>query len=171
LLATVNASVASSASFGSTYITSTYNCYKVIADGVLPSTNGATLMLRVSPDNGSTIEASGYKYGAAGGNSSGSYYTNNNSDTSINLSGGRGVYNTATLTDQFEVTFCNPSSANITTFRWSIANFDQSGGSNLLQNLNGAGAWTTAGAINYITFLFSSGNITGNFHLYGLQGT
>lgn len=171
LLATVNASGVSSASFGSTYITGTYNCYKVIADGVLPSTNGAILMLRVSPNNGSTIETSGYQWGAGGGNSGGSYYGNDSSDTNIDMTVGRGVYNTATLTDQFEVTFCNPSSTNITTFRWSIANFDQSGGSNTLQTLNGAGAWMTAGAINYITFLFSSGNITGNFHLYGLSGT
>jgi hypothetical protein len=171
-LATVDAAGLSSASFGSTYITNAYNCYKVIADGILPATNGAKFILQVSPDNGTTIEGSGYQWAAAGGDTGGAYYGNSSSDSAIQLTAGRGVYNTAGLTDQIEVTFCNPSSSNITTFRWSIANFDQSSGANLLQTLNGAGAWSTAGALNYITFSFSSGNFTsGKLHLYGLNGT
>ena len=162
LLATVDASNQASVSFGSSYITSTYNVYKILIDSLMPVTNGVTFELQVSTDGGSTWKSSNYYWQlyASTFSSSASY---------IDLGGGQLLTNTANQVGQYEITFSNPSASNITAFFVNGALWNSSGTFNTIPL---TGAYQTAGAINAVRFVFSSGNIsTGNFHLYGLSGT
>lgn len=171
LLDTVNASNAGVVSFGSAYITSAYNCYKVIADSVLPVNSADIFELQVSANNGSTLITSGYYY-ALTGNSSGiatPFGMSNTVSTYIPVFSPVGSSNSTNNIGSFELTWSKPTAANISDFRWQSAFWDTTPN---LNNVSGCGARGTAGSLNYLQFKFSSGNIaTGNFHIYGVAGT
>lgn len=162
LLATVNASNSATVSFGSTYLTSSYNAYKIVIDSLLPVTNSVNFELQVSNDGGSTWKSTNYFWQIYNSSfsSSASY---------VDVGGGQQLTNSSGRVTQFEITFSNPAATNITTFFINGALWNSGG---TLNTIPGIGAYQTAGAVNAVRFLFSSGNIsTGNFHLYGLSGT
>ena len=172
LLATVNASAASSVSFGSSYITTAYNKYVVEFDGVYTSDGGA-LYLTFSTNNGTSYLASNYNWGVWG-MGTGPTANNASSQNQIDLTGGEWINDktssTSTLVSSGSLTFSSVAQAvqaNVIwqTFLAGATSFQNSG-------VGGFGYNTTTTAINAFQFTDGSGGtITGNFHLYGLQGT
>jgi len=201
LLATVNASGSSSVTFGSSYITSTYNKYVVEFDSVIPATAATQLELQVSTNNGSTWKTSGYSWqstfaslaalnvshgtstAAADGNSSASAIslTGTNAAQTLTIAPGPvvGMANvdltmasTSNNLASGTIRFSSPSGSGITNFVYDADYPANNGGGTLyFTQVSGSGEYLTAGAINAIKVFSSSGNITGNFHLYGLSGT
>jgi hypothetical protein len=171
LLATVNASGASSVSFNSTYITTAYNKYVIEFDGVYTSDAGA-LYLTVSTNNGSSYLSSNYNWGVWS-MGSGPYSNNASSQNQIDLTGNTGFGSTSS------------TSTKISSGTLKVSNLAQSvqanvmwqiffGGATSPQNsgIGGMGFNTTTTAINAIKITDGGGGtITGNFHLYGLSGT
>lgn len=169
LLATVNASAASSVSFNSTYITSTYNKYSIEFDGLTAGTDAQSIELQVSADNGSNWISSGYYWAATVANTAGSSSGNGSTSASfIDIGGGNTIKNSANLRVAGTIKFSNPSATNICMFVYDAGLWNST---TSLRRIDGAGAYATAGAINAIRILMSSGTITGNFHLFGISGT
>ena len=172
LLATVNASGASSVTFNNTYITSSYNKYVLKFDSVYTSDSGI-LVLTFSTDNGSTYLGSGYKWAAANIGSTNS--ASPGDDSSINLGGGSGgsylnntTSSTSTITSQGSLEFDGLARAVNTTVLWTAA-FPI--GISSENGLTGVGRNTGTTAVNAIKITDSNGGtVTGNFHLYALQG-
>lgn len=167
LLATTNASGASSVAFSSTYITSTYNKYVIEFDGVYGSVQ-TSLLFTVSADNGSSYLSSNYKWtGFVQMPSSGTVSTyNNNAASNIDLSGAGGdtIIATSTVSAAGTLKFANPSASKTFSLIWDIV-------SGNYQHNRGIGVNTGTTAINNIKIAPGSGTFTGNFHLYGIQGT
>ncbi|WP_441234492.1 hypothetical protein [Bradyrhizobium sp. 930_D9_N1_4] len=171
LLATVNASGASSVVFNSTHLTSTYNKYVIEFDSFYPSTDNVNFELQISNDNGSTWISSSYDYAI--------YNHDWNGGSSVVGSGGtgnsfallaQGVGGTSNKVGQGTIKFSMPSaSAQYPVFDWKIMYWFHGPGA--LEDIIGSGVYDGAtGAFNAVRILMSSGNINGNFHLYGLSG-
>jgi hypothetical protein len=176
LLATVNASAASSVSFGSSYITSSYNKYVVEFDSVYGSSNGADLYLTISTNNGSSYLSANYLFSGSviaiavnspgvGAFSSGSFgasqFTLTDSTNAASLS------SSSTVPSHGHIAFSNPSASKHLNITWDMI----AAGNSSPSVLTGGGYNTGTTAINAIQFTPSSGTLTGNFHLYGLSGT
>ena len=169
LLATVNASGASSVTFNSTYITSTYNKYVIEFDSLLAATNADNLELQVSSNNGTTWQTSGYSYSGYGYNQgTGTIYSASTTATYIDIANGQTLTNTAHNVAAGTIKFASPSGSDKTMFDYKISGYDSS---NNIFSASGGGLYNTAGTINAIKIFMQSGNISGNFHLYGLSGT
>ena len=160
LLATVDASGASSVVFGSSYITSTYNKYVIEYDSAYDSdgpSGNATLCMQLSTNNGSSWITSGYT-------GTGPNCTVGGALTPDNVALG-------STPTQGTVTFSVPSASQPLVWMYSS---NIAGSSTLTQ---GAGSNSGTTAVNAIQILPCSNGgcphatITGNFHLYGLQGT
>lgn len=169
LLATVNASAASSVSFNATYITSTYNKYLVQFDSLTAGTDGQSLELQVSSDNGSNWISSGYTWAGIAPNSSSSGSSTGSTGASfIDLLIGNTLKNSSHLMGSGRIEFSKPSASDICMFNFEIGAWTSS---STLRSIVGSGAYATAGSINAIRIIMGSGTITGNFHLYGISGT
>lgn len=169
LLATVNASGASSVTFGSTYISSTYNKYVIEFDSLLAATSAENLELQVSANNGSTWQTSGYYYSGYGYNiATGTVYSASTTGTYIDIANGETLTNTSHNVASGTIKFASPSGTDKTMFDYKISGYDNS---DAMFSASGGGFYNTAGAINAIKMFMHSGNISGNFHLYGLTGT
>lgn len=172
LLATVNASAATSVTFSSTYITSTYNKYVIEIDG-LYTNDGAGIQLQFSTNNGSSYITSTAYHQANIGHSAyaatisaalfiGGIFSNGDSDF-----GGGSLGSSSSNPAQATIRFSKPSASANMMVDWTFINgtgaspgYDAGGGTN-----------DSTTAINNIKFTDSGGgNITGNFHLYGLAG-
>jgi hypothetical protein len=200
LLDTVNASGASSVTFGSSYITGTYNKYVIEFDSVIPATADTQMELQVSSNNGSTWQTSGYSWqatfasaaalnvahgtstAAADGSPSASAIgiTGTNTAQTLTIAPGPVVAMTnvdlmmASTSNNFAsgtIRFSSPSGSGITNCVYDVDYPAYNGGTLYFARGSGSGEYLTAGSINAIRILMSSGNITGNFHLYGLSGT
>ncbi len=171
LLATVNASAASSVVFNSTYITSTYNKYVIEYDGFYTSDDGDVSM-SLSTNNGSSYISTGYSWAG--------YYIpltasptltpfGSVSDNAFDVTLSRGSGSTSTYVSHGEIIFSNPSASSNFNISWHVlVNNDLTTGF----DINGSGYNSGTTAINNIKlFDPTSGTITGNFHLYGLSGT
>jgi hypothetical protein len=178
LLATVNASGSSSVTFGSSYITSTYNKYVVEADNITGNNGGGGgtnhLVMQASTDNGSTWKTTNYDEFIYYANTSGTFSTLHNSG---DASGGLSLMPSFTFavtsgnTSSLSVKFSNPSSAKVQHFDWEFNGFSNSAGGDVDVFSKGFSQWQSNTAINAIGFFPTSGTVSGNFHLYGLQGT
>lgn len=161
LLATVNASGASSVTFNSTYITGTYNKYVIEYDSMANGTSGAVFGLQVSTDNGSTLKTT-------------NYLNSNSASTSV-VEICPGFLTTFTGSPpliQGTIKFSVPSASSYTMFSAQCGGIK--GGASVTavdEKFNTGGYTGAASAINYIKISTDTGTITGNFHLYGLQGT
>jgi len=168
LLSTVNASGASTVTFNSTYLTSTYNKYIIEFDGAFGSV-GADMYITGSTNNGVSYLNSGYKWTIATVD-----WTNptdaptgasSNSDTKINVTGGDTYGATSTTASYGTIKISNPSASAPCSLIWDMVNNQTN------SQKRGAGYIPGNTAINNIKIANSSGNITGNFHLYGISGT
>jgi hypothetical protein len=162
LLHTLTASSSASLSFTSTYITSTYNVYKVIFNQVLPATGGGVQWLMDwSTDNGSTFLGSNYATGNQYNSYSSASWTNANSSTTCVLTGTTQVSTPYGLCG--EITICGLAASTATGPNYF--------GQLYLANINvlSYGFNTGSSTVNNIRFKFSSGNIaSGTISLYGV---
>lgn len=163
LLATVNASGSASATFSSTFITSTYNKYVIEFDSVYVNSLD-DLLLQYSTNNGASWISTGYNSttihnGIVGGASS----------SGGALSGGTFFGSAAKFGAQGHIAFSAPSnSALYQSADWRVSVPTDASATLIDGTMN----YPVAGTINAIRIVCSNGahTITGNFHLYGLQG-
>jgi hypothetical protein len=166
LLATVNASAASSVIFGSSYITSAYNKYVIEFDGYqVPSESSqCSFSLQLSTNNGSSWLTSGYSTIYLTGSTNTAQST-----TFVDLFGGGGCVTGFTPpTAQGTIKFSNPSASSQLKLDFDISGYAYAGYGLWV----GSATNSSTTAINAIKIFDGTGsnNITGNFHLYGLTG-
>lgn len=149
-------------------ITSTFDDYLIRLDAVLPATNGANLLFRVSTDNGLSFLAT-TQYNA----------TRINNRTASTAANGAGDTNTSavTLFDSLSSTSGKGSWGRIdlhaesgqavATIQWQLSGYESTIGDITYQN---GGGIVAATSVNAIRFVMSSGNITsGTIRLYGIR--
>jgi len=161
-LSSATASNSANINFDNAVITATYDVYCVVWHNYQPASD-STLLLQVSPDNGTTIRTSGYDASAYQEGST----TEDNITTAINLTSDSVGGGTDEGHGIFVVYIAFPSAVGIKTHVSSIGGFYDS--ANSLANSSSYGKYDTAEWCNYIRFLGSTGNIdTGTANLYGL---
>jgi hypothetical protein len=170
LLQTQTASNSANITFTSTYITSTYNKYALVMNNVVPATNGVSMNMTVSVDNGSNYLATGYK--AVINVFSESATANAVSSTTLiplTIISGNTLANTTGIGLMGTLYMTNwTSGTNYPEIHGNCA-YLESSAANTLTGLWGGRAPTTS-AINNIKIVMSSGNIsTGTFSLYGIS--
>lgn len=170
LIKTVNA--AASATVDITGLTTAYTQYMITMTDVIPATDGANLLLRISQAASFKSGANDYAYSIFGYFSSPAYFQSATTGTSMLIS--QGLSNTSTSKNYAgEFKIYNPGGAvRIKMCTWE-ATFTDNGAT--FDALRGGGYFTAtssgtaAGAIDAVQFLMSAGNITsGVFSLYGL---
>ena len=166
LLQTQTASTDSSITFSSTYITTTYDVYKIIINHLISSSDGDAIRIAAASDNATFTEqgycglsyfatTSGGVFSTATGqpNAAGyiaiGYYISNTSTS--------GAWNS-------ELTIYNPSPNRNTIM--TIASGQQSSAGTFV-NESGVLQWNQ-GALNAFRFGCNAGTMTGTFSLYGL---
>jgi len=149
-----------SASLASTSaLTSTYDLYFMVAQGIVPATNGAHFLAQVSVD--------------AGANYLSTNYTSNISSSTdgIYLEDGVGISSTAANGGYNAYLWLeNPNSATLSKILWGTSGFARSADA-AVRSQQVAGAYQGATtAINAIKFLMSTGNISsGKIYIYGVK--
>ena len=173
LLTTVTASASATVDFTAS-IDSTYRRYLVRIDGLRPATDTTILMIRVSTDAGLTYKAGVADYswvgdrnysagGGTGGDTSASEIRLGSPGTSSN----NFMSSTANEFGSINVNIGHPSSGGHVPIWGDGAWFAFGAGVGISHCVFG-GIYLTAGAINGIRFLMSTGNIAqGVFRLYG----
>ncbi len=160
--------------FNSTYITSTYQDYKVVWSNVHSASDGVRFNLYISEDNGSsfnTIDFSnqGFK---EDGNVANLDSGANSPDTEMDLMNDENMGNAAGEVHNGDITLFDPSGTDnrmvmLGRFGYQLDNTYYNGGF-----LGGCSAGGDIAAVNYIKFQFASGAITtGEFTLYGRKIT
>lgn len=164
-LSTQTASASATIDFTS-LITSTYDDYVVIFDGVIPVTGGTSLYFRTSSNNGSSYDAgaNNYAWGQSGTLGSGA------GATEIDLGIGGAPSNNAAVGIAGTLRLYNLNSATVYKRAvWDIS-YGSATGSASFVSYAGAGARISTAAVNAIRFLMQGGNIsTGTFKLYGIK--
>lgn len=178
LLATLTAS-ASATLDDTTSISSTYDEYMIVYRNLLPATNNAGLLMRVSEDGGSTYKATTYDSMVWGCLISGSSGTGNSGGgetegTGYLLSGKNvtldGVSNTAGYGVSGNFILHNPNSTTTRKMVTGSMSFLSGGTARREIGVIGGHYDGDNGAVNAIRFLFNSGNITsGTVKIYGIK--
>lgn len=168
-LETQTASSASSVDF-TTGINASFDRYVIEVTDVVPANDIVELWLRVSTDGGSSWKsgASDYAYHNNIFDSGGTNNKDSSSgDSKIILSGNISHGSAAGEGGTNTVKFSNPANGSLQQlFQWDSSFVVNDGD---IASVRGAGAYSTAEAINGIRFLFGSGNIeSGTFSLYGV---
>ena len=164
------ASSASSISFTSTYITSTYKVYELHCIDVLHSSDGGNIALVVSADNGSSYVETGYKamrhYSneTNGNNTLLSSANTGNSSISI-LGSGEGLGTSGNESGNSIITLFNPQGAKSKFFR---CNGLQHNTSNQLSMQHFWFSLDQSATYNNIKIIPNTGTFSGTFILYGV---
>ena len=169
LLSTVTASGASTVDIGSSSLfTSTYDQYYIYSPNISSDTNDVYLRARVS--NGA-FQTSGYKYAMA--------YMTGSSDTSHERSSNAtyitiirsALHGASQVSTSLRLYLNNPSSTSLDKLiQWHCDTSSSFYGDNDMGLNYGAGYWgTNTQAIQGLRLYLSSGNITGNFYLFGVS--
>lgn len=170
LLQTQTASSSANITFTSTYITSTYNKYALVMNNVVPATNGVSMNMTVSTDNGSSYLATGYK--AVINVFSEAATANAVSSTSLiplTIITGNTLANTTGVGLMGTLYMLNWTSGSSFPEIHGNCSYLEASAANTLTGLWGGRAPTTS-VINNIKIVMSSGNIaTGTFSLYGIS--
>lgn len=165
-----SATASASATIDFTGLSSTYFMYMVVANGVIPDTDSASLTLRTSTDGGSSYDSGASDYGHA--HLTARFLTTqsisqggDNSDSRIIIAGSQG--NASNEISNFVMYLQNPSALQYFYANWT-------GASTLPTaerfTVTGSGARLSATDVDAIRFSMSSGNIdSGEFKLYGLK--
>ncbi len=169
-LASTTASNDASVVFDNTLITSTFNNYVVLMDGIVPITDSVYLILDISEDNGSTWLNSGFNSGAK--SLATGIASSVNTTTFImnpNVASNR-ISNTALAGLTGNVYMMNFTSGGTPHVQGtSFMPRDNADFPNT-NSCGGIGPATTT--VNAIRFIMSSGNVsTGEFNLYGIVNT
>ena len=153
--------------FNSTYITSTYQDYKVVWSNVHTTNDNENFTMSVSTDNGSSainIDSAVKLYKDDGNNS----FRSETNDTVMRLHGNELIGNDAGLSIAGHLEMFAPSATDTRThfLGRSVTNIGDAAFAHFGSLLHGSTLATTA--VNYIKFFWLSGNIvTGEFTLYG----
>lgn len=166
------ASASSSINF--TGLSSTYFAYKIFFEGVVPSTDNQSLVLRTSTNNGSSYDSGfgDYWWGVIRCDQANSALSSTDdgslSATYIRLTN-TDAGNAANENCSGEVTIFNPSAATETRVVWTC-NFSEETGDRV--SVFGGGLRRSAADVDAIRFQFASGNISaGTFKLYGITAS
>lgn len=171
LLSTQTASNSASINFNSSLITTTYKDYYVEFQDILPSTADVNLTFRVSEDNGTTMKTT-----------AGDYYTAveglTSAGTALSVSGQAftSAFMTGSLSNDASsglggtLDIFNPAgTTSVKKFRAALVYQTLTGTNNTVVATGGLTYRSSINAINYISFLFNSGNIaSGTFKLWGV---
>lgn len=162
------AASSSQISFGSSYITSTYNHYRVEIKMAKPATDNVDLEMQFSSDNGSTWKTSGYGWTVQARGTAGDVSEADPSDSEIQLNA-EGMDNGTYSYSMFTVDIYSPASSSLPTLaKWQGGYIGNSAVAETV--VHGHGNYHTATTLNAVRFVMSSGNIaTGTFTLYGLK--
>jgi hypothetical protein len=162
------ASSAATVDFDSGLDDSTYNNYVLYINAVAPQTDGTNLLLRTDSNSGASYDAGASDYSVARISNS----------TALGVTGTTGATETAiklneetlgtTSGESFRavITFDLGSADRYPMFNWTYSQVDSGGA---LANGSGSGCRNSAAAIDAIRLQMSSGNINGNFALYGVK--
>jgi hypothetical protein len=164
-LASTTAAASSAITFDNTLITSTYDTYAIMFHNVQPVSD-ADIIMRFSPDNGSTIRTTGYDSDVFGEENTGSV----NSTTSIEFSRTSigGAADEGRLIGMALI--CNASDSGIKTHVNLWDGYITA--TNSRQYNYAYGKYGTAEAHNWVQITASTGNIdTGTINLYGLANS
>jgi hypothetical protein len=144
---------------------STYNEYVLHLTGLKTANNDVTLALQVTTDGGSTWKTSGYRDGVTGvcdSGNMGTSFSSQRSFVSLSWPGGlgalHGVGNKVGGSYQAIIWIWKPAATDYPKFGWQ-ATYDDGNTPPQIAFANGAGKYGTAGAINGIRIVASSGNI------------
>ena len=164
------ASSASTLTFSSTYITSTYKVYELHCIDVLHSSDGGNIALQVSPDNGSNYVTTGYKnvrFYSNETNGSNTLLSSAGSSTSSVgiLGGGEGLGTSGNESGNSIITLLNPQGAKSKFFR---CNGFQHNTSNQLSLQNFWYSLDQSATYNNIKIIPNTGTFSGTFILYGV---
>lgn len=164
LISSQTASASSSIDFTNISL-GTYRRYMIEFRGVVPATDGASLRMQSSNDNGSSWGVTGYQAGCNFNPYNSTTVTNTNSATDWIL--------TPALDNGVSTSFGNGSlevfttTSNLAYMVGQICCFENGGGTTGYGTIGGRAGQT---GTNAFRLLMSSGNITsGSFYLYGLQ--
>lgn len=164
-LGTVTASGAATADI-ETSIDSTYDAYMIVAQDVVPSTNGRHLQCRMKISG--SYASTGYSFQIEYGNSGTSFIYAGSSSAQVDL--GYNQPNAATdskTVSGFIVNVLNPSGTTAMKTCLIKGQYLVSGGT-YVGTMDGAFSNTSAGAVTGLRFFFDTGNISGTFRLYGI---
>lgn len=168
-----SATASSSATIDFTGLSSTYDTYLVVMSEVQPATDGVILYMRTSTDNGTSYDsgASDYAWASLGTNDGGTGDPEGSSgDSQISIAGDQAseeLGNAANETVSGNVWIYKPSATEYCKLFFDMNYTD------LVDDqcsVTGQATRLSAGDVDAIRFLMSSGNIsTGNFRLYGMR--
>lgn len=180
LLGSYTASNATSVDIGSgldldAAIDGTYDEYVLTIISLVPDTDGAIPYLRTSTNAGSSFDAgaSDYDWGVYGRGAGGTAINDDSAGaTQISLiydtTGTGQMGNASAESGSLNLHIFDPSNAaKYTLFKWEMAYIAEYGG---IIAQGGGGSRLSAGDVDAVRFLMSSGNIaSGTFHLYGVR--
>jgi len=168
LLSTISASNAGTVDMETT-IDSTYDEYMIVGSGIYCSSSAA---LRFRLKVGGTYITSGYYSGsirqASLVQTSFDYQFMNNG-SSINNTTGWDLQTSSTLPTVVRMLINKPSVSKTQSVYWDAHTMRST--TDAGRNLGGVGITSTTGVLTGVRFYSSSGNLTGNFRLYGLTNS
>jgi len=141
-------------------ISPTYNAYRVEVGGCYPATSGVILYLQFSTNNGSSWDTGSTSY---------SYFVVWNNSNLIGSTGSTGIEmtfsqgNSSATPAGFVIDIINPSVTQ-TLCTWQGSYNETVTGR---VDVYGGAEYTVASAVNAFRLIMSSGNIYGNFKVYG----
>jgi hypothetical protein len=164
-ISTQTASASSSINF--TDLSTSYNAYLIVLNGVRPATDNVDLLVRFSTDNGSTYATTSYSYALTSSSATVANQSGGTGQSSITIGTGMGNAGGSLESGDFIVhlTGNNAVAAPGLNSQGIIMNPSTAP---LVQNC--AGYRMVSGGINAIRFVMGSGNIAaGRFSLYGIK--
>lgn len=172
LLEQHTASASAQLDFNSWLNDTLYNDYIIRFSGIVPATNGASLVMRMATGGGPTVDAgANYSYGSNVWRPGGIAQTGSAGQTEIVLdynASGDGISTTANFTYNGEINLWHPSSGQYTMIDGKVVYIDTAGPFRVAADL--MGAYETTTPVTGLRFLMSTGNIaSGNISIYGVS--
>lgn len=152
-----------------TGIDSTYDNYLIIGRRVFPATDGVYLMLRYSINGGSSYLSTGY-VAQTYQNKGTSFNSGKTTDGIYIVPNAAGYFldNSSDDGANFKFDLYNPASNGATVVRGDGSYFESGGSDQPTTDFGGTWRGGT-NPINALQFIMSSGNISGDFYLYGYK--
>jgi hypothetical protein len=155
-----------------TGLDNTYDSYTLVVSSAKPATDDAEAWLRIGTGGGPTFQTSGYIWGLTAnpmGAANTLYGTSAGGSTArivmSEVGAGVGVGNASGENWSGQVWFNNPEASDFCEVRYD-AQYSRAT-ANQSTRISGGGRYDTAGPITGIRFMFSPGNVSGMFTLYG----
>ncbi len=172
ILHTTISSSTSLVAFNSTYITSTYQDYKVVYSNVHCATDQTHWNLYASADNGSNFL--GWDYANNGVKDDGNHTVRFSNDGGVNfrLHQSENIGNATGESISGFIEMFDPSATDTRTHFLGKSAYNLGASANAHASASLGGATQSTSAVNYIKFQFTTGNIeSGEFTLYGRKIT